>query len=420
MTLAEKIIAAHADRESVEPGDLVNVRTDLVMANDVTAPIAIKEFQKIGAEHPFDPQRVVLVPDHFAPPKDISTAENIRMTREFARQHGAIFFELGDSGVAHNILPLRGLVAPGEMVVGGDSHTSTYGALGCFATGMGSTDIAAAMATGDIWMKVPATIKFVYRGKLPAWVTGKDLILSTIGDIGVDGARYMAMEFTGEAVSELSIYGRFTMTNMTIEAGGKVGFCLVDQKTIDFIAPRVKRDYRIYEPDEGAEYARIVEYDVSKLEPQIAYPSLPSNTHPVSEAVASNIAIDQVFIGSCTNAWIDDLRVVAKILDGRQVHPEVRCIIAPPAPEIWRQALKEGLIEIFANARAVIGPTTCGACFGGSLGVLAPGERAVSTTNRNFPGRMGSPESKVYLANPAVAAASAVMGRIAHPEEVIG
>jgi 3-isopropylmalate/(R)-2-methylmalate dehydratase large subunit len=416
MTLAEKILAAHCGKKKVVPGELINVRVDMVLANDITAPIAIKEFRRIGVKKVFDPQKIVMVPDHFVPNKDILSAEQAKLMREFALEQGLIYFEVGQMGIEHVILPEKGLVLPGDVVIGADSHTCTYGAVGAFSTGMGSTDIAAAMATGDIWMKVPPTIKFVYRGKLRKWVTGKDLILHTIGDIGVDGALYAAMEFTGEAIAALSMDSRFTMANMAIEAGGKAGIFPVDKKTLAYVKPRAQRPFKVYEPDQDAEYARVVEYDVSRVEPQVAFPHLPSNTKPISKV--GKIKIDQAVIGSCTNGRLEDIQIAAKVLKGKQVAPHVRCIIIPGSQQVYLEALREGLVEAFINAGAVVSTPTCGPCLGGYMGILAAGERCVSTTNRNFVGRMGSTKSEVYLANPAVAAASAIAGRIAGPEEV--
>ncbi|MEE8173940.1 MAG: 3-isopropylmalate dehydratase large subunit [Dehalococcoidia bacterium] len=416
MTLAEKILAAHAGREKVSPGELVNVRVDLILANDITAPIAIEEFRRIGVGGVFDPKRVVMVPDHFVPSKDIASAEQVKLMRQFAQEQGLVYFEVGRMGIEHVLLPEQGMVLPGEVAIGADSHTCTYGALGAFATGMGSTDIAAAMASGDIWMKVPATIKFLYRGKLRRWVSGKDLILHTIGDIGVDGALYAAMEFAGEAIEALSMDGRFTMANMAIEAGAKAGIFRVDGKTLDYVEPRAQRPYTVYEPDDDGEYSRIIEYDASAIEPQVAFPHLPSNVKPLSQV--GEVKIDQVVIGSCTNGRLEDLEVAAQVLRGRLVHPEVRCIIIPGSQGVYLQALKEGLIEDFVRSGAAVSTPTCGPCLGGHMGVLAAGERCISTTNRNFVGRMGSPQSEVYLASPAVAAASAILGRIGGPEEV--
>ena len=417
MNLAEKILAAHADRKEVAPGEFINARVDLVLSNDITAPIAIREFRRLGVKQVFDPAKVVMVADHFVPNKDILSAEQVRLMRDFSREYGISFFDVGQMGIEHALIPELGLVLPGDCVVGADSHTCTYGAVGAFATGMGSTDIAAAMATGDIWMKVPPSIKFVYHGTLGKWVGGKDLILYTIGNIGVDGALYAAMEFTGEAIDELSMDGRFTMANMAIEAGGKAGLFRVDNKTQLYIKSRAKRDYLVYEPDPDAVYASVIEYDVSTIEPQVSMPHSPANARPVSKV--GDVTIDQSVIGSCTNGRIEDLRLAALILKKHKVHPGVRCIIIPGTQQIYLDALAEGLIETFIKAGAVVSTPTCGPCLGGYMGVLAEGERCVSTTNRNFVGRMGSAKSEVYLANPAVAAASAAAGRIVHPDEVM-
>jgi 3-isopropylmalate/(R)-2-methylmalate dehydratase large subunit len=417
MTLVEKILAAHTDRKKVSPGEFINVKVDLVLANDITAPIAIKEFRRIGVSKVFDPKKVVMVADHFVPNKDIISAEQTKFMRDFCYQQGTIYFDVGQMGIEHALLPEQGLVLPGEVIIGADSHTCTYGALGAFATGMGSTDIAVAMATGDIWMKVPPTIKFVYHGKLGKWVGGKDLILYTIGQIGVDGALYSAMEFIGEAIDALPMDGRFTMANMAIEAGAKAGIFRVDKKTLDYVKSRATRKYMVYEPDKSASYAQVVEYDVSSLEPQVALPHLPSNARPVSKV--GKIEIDQAVIGSCTNGRLEDLRLAARVLKGRKVHPRVRCIVIPGTQQIYLNALAEGLIEEFIKAGAAVSTPTCGPCLGGYMGVLAGGERCVSTTNRNFIGRMGSPKSEVFLANPAVAAASAILGRIASPDEIV-
>ncbi|QGP91479.1 2,3-dimethylmalate dehydratase large subunit [Neomoorella glycerini] len=418
MTITEKILAAHAGLEHVEPGQLINAKVDLALGNDITAPLAIQEFKKLGLKKVFDPERVVLVPDHFTPAKDIKSAEQAKILRDFAREQGLTnYFEIGRMGIEHCLLPEAGLVGPGDLVIGADSHTCTYGALGAFATGVGSTDLAAAMATGELWFKVPETILFRYHGRLQPWVGGKDLILSTIGRIGVDGARYMAMEFTGEAIRELSMDGRFTMANMAIEAGGKNGIFAVDAKTVEYIQGRLKRDYHIYQSDPDARYAREIDIDAGKIEPQVALPHLPENARSVKEI--GEIKIDQVVIGSCTNGRLEDLRVAAQILKGQKVHPEVRLIIIPGTQKIYAEALEEGLIATFIEAGAAVSTPTCGPCLGGHMGILAKGERALATTNRNFVGRMGHPESEVYLAGPAVAAASAVKGRIAAPEEVI-
>jgi 3-isopropylmalate/(R)-2-methylmalate dehydratase large subunit len=364
----------------------------------------------------FNPSKVVMVPDHFVPNKDIASAEQVKLMRDFCYHQGIQYFEVGQMGIEHVLLPEQGLVLPGDVVIGADSHTCTYGAIGAFATGMGSTDIAAAMATGDIWMKVPPTIKIVYEGNLDKWVGGKDLILYTIGNIGVDGALYSAIEFTGEAIDALSMDGRFTIANMAVEAGAKAGLFRVDNKIQLYIKSRAKRSYLVYEPDNDAEYSQVIEYDVSGIEPQIALPHSPANARPVSEV--GDIQIDQAVIGSCTNGRIEDLRLAAQVLKRKKVHPKVRCIVIPGSQQVYLDALTEGFIEIFIKAGAVVSTPTCGPCLGGHMGVLADGERCISTTNRNFVGRMGSPKSEVYLANPAVAAASAVAGRIASPDEI--
>ncbi len=417
MTITEKILAAHAGLDAVEPGQLVNVKVDLALGNDITAPVAIREFERIGVETVWDRDRVVLVPDHFVPNKDIKSAEQALVLREFARKHNLTnYFEVGRMGIEHCLLPEQGLVGPGDLVIGADSHTCTYGGLGAFSTGVGSTDLAAAMALGETWLKVPESIKFVYHGELPRWVGGKDLILYTIGQIGVDGALYMAMEFTGPAVERLGIDGRLTMANMAVEAGAKNGIVPPDDVTRRYVEGRAKRDYTFYSSDPGARYASVYEWDVSKLEPQVAFPHLPENTRPVSEA--AGVTIDQVVIGSCTNGRMDDLREAAAVLKGKRVNDNIRLIVIPGTQEIYRQALKEGIIELFIEAGAVVSTPTCGPCLGGYMGILAKGERCLATTNRNFVGRMGHPESEVYLAGPAVAAASAVLGRIAAPWEV--
>ena len=415
MTLAEKILAAHSGKKKVTAGEFINCKVDLVMANDVTAPIAIHEFRKLGVKV-FNPKKIVFVPDHFTPNKDINSAEQVKMVREFARKEGVGFFEMGRVGIEHVLLPDMGIVLPGEVVIGADSHTCTYGAIGAFSTGMGSTDIASAMATGDIWMKVPQTIKFIFHGKLNKWVSGKDLILHTIGQIGVDGALYASMEFTGEAIDNLSMSGRFTIANMAIEAGAKAGLFKVDKKTLEYLAPRAKRKFKVYEPDADAEYAQVFEWDASKIEPIVAFPHLPSNIKPISKV--GEVKIDQAVIGSCTNGRLEDLKIAAKILKGKKIHPNVRCIILPGTQDIYLEAMKLGLMETFVKAGAVFSTPTCGPCLGGHMGVLAAGERAIATTNRNFVGRMGSPKSEVYLANPAIAAASAIAGRIISPENL--
>ncbi len=422
MTMAEKILAAHAalDRSfavQVAPGDLIQVEVDLVLSNDITAPIAIKEFARIGVESVFDVDKVVMVADHFTPNKDIKSAEQCKIMRDFAREQGLThYYEVGRAGIEHVLLPEQGLVLPGQVVIGADSHTCTYGALGAFATGMGSTDIAVAMATGRIWMKVPATIKVVFHGQRRRWVGGKDLILHTIGDIGVDGALYQVLEFTGPAIAGLPMDGRFTMSNMAIEAGGKAGLCAVDETTLAYVQERATGPYTVYHSDEDATYARLIEYEVSDIEPQVALPHLPGNAVPLSQV--DHVEIDQAVIGSCTNGRWDDLVLAAEVLKGRQVHPYVRCIVIPGTQAVYLEAIRRGLAEVFIEAGAVFSTPTCGPCLGGHMGVLAAGERCVSTTNRNFVGRMGHPESEVYLANPAVAAASAVLGRIGGPEEL--
>jgi 3-isopropylmalate/(R)-2-methylmalate dehydratase large subunit len=417
VNLAEKILAAHAGKKEVAPGEFINARVDMIVSNDITAPIAIREFRRLGVAKVFDPSRIVMVPDHFVPNKDILSAEQAKLMRDFCREQRIRYFEVGQMGIEHVLIPEQGLVLPGDLVIGADSHTCTYGALGAFATGMGSTDIAVAMATGDIWMKVPPTIKFVYHGALVKWVGGKDLILYTIGNIGVDGALYSAMEFTGEAIEALSMDGRFTMANMAIEAGGKAGLFHVDNKTQLYIKSRAKRTYNVYEPDIDAQYAKVIEYDVSTIEPQVSLPHSPANAKPVGKV--GDVKIDQAVIGSCTNGRIEDLRLAALILKKHKVNPRVRCIIIPGTQQVYLDALTEGLIEIFIKAGAAVSTPTCGPCLGGHMGVLAEGERCVSTTNRNFVGRMGSSKSEVYLANPAVAAASAVTGRITNPDEVM-
>jgi 3-isopropylmalate/(R)-2-methylmalate dehydratase large subunit len=417
MTITEKILAAHSGKRAVAPGELISSKLDLVLGNDITAPVAIKEFRKIGVKQVFDQERIALVPDHFTPNKDIKSAEQVKLLREFAREYGITnYFEVGEMGVEHCLLPEKGLVAPGDVVIGADSHTCTYGALGAFSTGVGSTDMAAGMATGEAWFKVPESIKFIFYGKLPRWVGGKDLILYLIGQIGVDGALYRAMEFSGETIAALSMEGRFTMANMAIEAGGKNGIFPVDEKTLEYVESRVKRDFTVYRSDPDARYSQVYEWDVSKLEPQVAFPHLPENARPLS--ACGKVPIDQAVIGSCTNGRIEDLREAAAVLKGKKVNSNVRLIVIPGTQAVWRQAMHEGLFDIFMDAGAAISTPTCGPCLGGHMGILAKGERAVATTNRNFVGRMGHPESEVYLAGPAVAAASAITGHIAGPEEV--
>ncbi|MBI5577532.1 MAG: 3-isopropylmalate dehydratase large subunit [Deltaproteobacteria bacterium] len=417
MTMSEKILAAHCDRSHVKPGDLIEARLDFVFANDITAPMSIRVFKDAGGERVFDPQRVAMIPDHFVPNKDIPSAMQAKELRDFAlAQKLPHYFEVGRMGIEHVLLPEQGLVLPGDVIIGADSHTCTYGALGAFATGVGSTDLGAALVTGKTWFRVPESMRFVYRGKRGAWIGGKDLILYTIGRIGVDGARYKAMEFTGPVIDRLPMSDRFTMSNMAIEAGAKVGLIAPDAITEAYVKSRAKRLYTFYRPDPDAAYEAVHEWDISGLEPQVACPHLPENVRGVSEL--RDIRIDQTVIGSCTNGRIEDLRIAASLLKGRKVAPHVRCIVIPGTPDVCRQALAEGLYQTFMDAEAVISTPSCGPCLGGYMGILAAGERAVSTTNRNFVGRMGHVQSEVYLASPAVAAASAVAGRIAHPDDV--
>lgn len=418
MTITEKILAAHAGRDKVSAGDLINAKVDVVLANDITAPISIKEFKKTGAKDVFDKDKIALIPDHFAPQKDIKAAEQCRMLRDFSKEYNlGLYFEVGRMGVEHALLPEQGIVLPGDLVIGADSHTCTYGALGAFSTGVGSTDVASAMASGECWFKVPESMKFIYYGKPGRWVSGKDLILHTIGDIGVDGALYRAMEFEGETISSLPMSGRLTMCNMAIEAGGKNGIIVPDEITEQYVKTRAKRKYSFYTSDPGAVYVEVKEYDCSKIPLTVSCPHLPSNTRPAAEL--SSVAIDQVVVGSCTNGRIEDIREAAGIMNGKKVHPDTRMIVIPATQQIYLDSVKEGLAEIFVNAGAVFSTPTCGPCLGGHMGILAKGEKAIATTNRNFVGRMGHPESEVYLSNPAVAAASAIKGRIAVPEEVI-
>jgi 3-isopropylmalate/(R)-2-methylmalate dehydratase large subunit len=415
MTITEKILAHHAGLKSVQPKQLIESAIDVALGNDITAPIAIKTLRELGTSRLFDRNRIFLVADHFVPNKDIPSAMQVREMRDFARHHQIPhFFEM--AGIEHTLLPEMGFVLPGDVIIGADSHTCTYGALGAFATGVGSTDLAGAMITGKVWLRVPESLRFIYYGQMKKWVHGKDLILYTIGDIGVDGALYKTMEFGGEVVERLPMSDRFTMANMAVEAGAKSGIILPDDITRSYVEGRAKRPYEFYMSDHGAQYAEIREYDVGIIGPQVAFPHSPENTRDISDV--GNILVDQVFIGSCTNGRLDDLRIAANILKGHRVHPYVRLIIIPATRLTYQAAIREGLIEIFLEAGAVIGPPNCGPCLGGHMGVLAKGERAVATTNRNFVGRMGHPESEVYLANPAIAAASAVLGRIGSPEEV--
>jgi len=432
-TITEKIFNSHIKGKKVRAGEFVYARVDLALGNDITAPIAIDQFRKIGVKKVFDRKKVVLVPDHFTPAKDIKSATQAKILRDFAAEQKIVhYYEIGRMGIEHALLPEAGLIEPGKLIIGADSHTCTYGALGAFATGIGSTDLAAAWATGSCWFKVPQTLKFVYKGKLSKWVCGKDIILYTIGKIGVDGALYKAMEFTGEAIKALSIDERLTMSNMAIEAGGKSGIIAPDEKTYAYLkevkAERYKgkpgkkrwheelKRWQTFKSDADAVYEKVIDIDVSRLEPQVSLPHLPSNTKDVTKV--KRMRVDQVVIGSCTNGRMEDLRVAARILKGKKVHPKVRCIIFPATQKIYLEAMKEGLFEIFVNADAVVSTPTCGPCLGGHMGILAKGERAVATTNRNFIGRMGHPESEVVLSSPAVAAASAVAGYITHPESV--
>ncbi len=416
-TITEKILTAHTKLKKISAGQLINARVDIALGNDVTAPIAINEFIKAGGKKVFNKNKIALVLDHFTPNKDINSAQQCKAVREFALKQKIIhFYEGGNVGIEHALLPEQGIVLPGDLVVGADSHTCTYGALGAFATGVGSTDLAAVMLTGELWFKVPESIKFVIYGKLQKWVSGKDLILHIIGRIGVDGALYKAMEFTGETIGKLPMADRLSMANMAIEAGAKNGIFAPDAITREYVKKRAKRDYKFYSSDADAVYSDIIEINAGVIEPQVAFPHLPSNVKPINKA--GKIKIDQSLIGSCTNGRIEDLRIAAQILKKRKAAPTVRLIVIPATPAIYKQALKEGLIEVFMNADAIISPPSCGACLGGHMGILAEGERAVATTNRNFVGRMGHTKSEVYLASPAVAAASAVLGRIASPEEL--
>lgn len=417
MTMTQKILARHAGLEAVTAGQLIEAKVDLTLANDITGPVAIREMEKAGFDNVFDHTKVVLVMDHFAPNKDIKSAEQCLECREFARKHGIVhFYDVGRMGIEHALLPEKGLTAPGELMIGADSHTCTYGALGAFSTGVGSTDLAAGMATGKAWFKVPGAIRFVLKGSLKPWVSGKDVILHIIGKIGVDGALYQSMEFAGEGVASLSMDDRFTICNMAIEAGAKNGIFPVDEKTMAYIKDRVDRKITVLEADEDAVYEREIEIDLSALKPTVACPHLPENTKTVDEL--GRIEIQQAVIGSCTNGRIEDMRAAAAVLKGRKVHPDVRTIVIPATQEISLQCMKEGLTQIFIEAGAIVSTPTCGPCLGGHMGILAHGERAVSTTNRNFVGRMGHITSEIYLASPAVAAASAAAGYICAPDEL--
>jgi len=414
--MAQKILARGAGVDSVTPGDIVEVKVDLVMTNDVTAPLSIREFQKTGLEKVFDPQKVVFVPDHFVPAKDIRSAENAKIMREFAHEQGTLYFELGRAGIEHVVLPENGLTLPGQIIIGADSHTCTYGAFNCFATGMGSTDIAAAMATGTTWIRVPPTLKLVYTGTLPEGIGGKDLILHTIGTIGVDGGLNMALEFTGPVIDQLPQDDRIAMCNMAIEAGADTGIFPFDDITKAWLDEVTDREYEPVYADPDAEYERVVEIDVTNLRPVVALPHLPSNTRFADEV--ENMPINQVVIGSCTNGRLSDLRAAAEVLKGHKVHPMVRLIVIPGSQKVHRQAAREGLDEIFMDAGAIFSTSTCGPCLGGYMGVIADGERCVSTTNRNFRGRMGHRSAEIILAGPRVAAASAILGRVASPSQL--
>lgn len=418
MTMTEKILAAHVETGQVRPGEIIDCRVDFVFANDITAPLAIQEFEKMGVPQVFDRDRVAFVFDHYVPAKDIASAQQCKTTREFVRAHDLPhFYDIGRSGIAHVLLAEEGFVVPGDVFIGADSHTCNHGALGAFATGVGSSDLAAAMALGRLWLRVPETVKYVFRGRLQPWVTGKDLILAVIGRIGVDGARYGAMEFAGEALAQLTMDERFSITNMAVECGAKNGIMEPDDVTLAWIRPRARRAAVTYRSDPDATYADVHEIDVSALEPVVSAPSSPGNVVPVREA--AGVKVDQCFIGTCTNGRIEDLRMAAKVLAGRRVHPRTRLLVIPATPAIYRQAMDEGLIEIFLDAGAAISTSTCGPCIGGHMGVLGEGEVCVSTSSRNFIGRMGHRSSQVYLSNAGVAAASAVLGRLAHPDEVV-
>lgn len=420
MTMTQKILAAHAGLDHVEAGQLIDAKLDMVLGNDITSPVAINEFEKCGADSVFDNTRIALVLDHFAPNKDIKAAEQCRQTRAFAGKYDIKnFFDVGRMGIEHALLPEQGIVVPGDCIIGADSHTCTYGAVGAFSTGVGSTDMAAGMATGKAWFKVPAAIKFNLIGKPAEWVSGKDVILHIIGMIGVDGALYKSMEFVGDGIANLSMDDRFTIANMAIEAGGKNGIFPVDEKAIAYMEEHSKRPYKVFEADPDAQYDAEYTIDLSTLRPTVAFPHLPENTHTIDEIHEMDaIAIDQVVIGSCTNGRIDDLRTAAKVLKGRHVAKGMRCIVIPATQSIYMQAMEEGLLKTFIEAGAVVSTPTCGPCLGGYMGILAEGERCVSTTNRNFVGRMGHVKSEIYLASPAVAAASAITGKISCPCEL--
>lgn len=417
MTMTQKILAAHAGLSEVHAGQLIEADLDLVLANDITGPVAIHEVEKLNKKTVFDKDKIALVPDHFTPNKDIKSAEHCKCVREYAKAHNITnYFEIGEMGIEHALLPEKGLIAAGETCIGADSHTCTYGALGAFSTGVGSTDMGAGMITGKAWFKVPGAIRFELTGKPSRWVSGKDIILHIIGMIGVDGALYKSMEFTGDGIKNLTMDDRFTIANMAIEAGAKNGIFPVDELTISYMKEHSKKEYTIYEPDPDAEYDQVITIDLSSLEPTVAFPHLPENTRTVNEA--KDIAIDQVVIGSCTNGRIGDLRCAAEVLKDRHVAKGMRAIIFPATQAVYLQAIEEGLIQTFIKAGAIVSTPTCGPCLGGHMGILAAGERAVSTTNRNFVGRMGHVDSEIYLASPAVAAASAVTGKISQPSDL--
>lgn len=417
MTMTEKILAAHAGLSEVRPGQIINAKVDLVLANELSAIVAIEELSKIkGAKNVFDPHKIVIVPDHFTPNKDIQSAKVAKKVREFALEHNTLYYEVGRMGIEHVLLPEQGLVRPGQLVIGGDSHTCTFGALGMVATGVGSTDIAVAWALGEVWLKVPPTIRVEFKGKKKPWVSGKDMILYMIGRLGVDGAIYSAIEFCGEGIEELTVAERLTMANMVIEAGAKNGVFAVDAKTEEYVKAATNQPYTVYTSDPDAEYAQTIVYDMDDIEPQVAFPHLPSNTKPISQV--GDVTINQVVIGSCTNGRIEDLRITAGLLKGKKIHPRVRCIIIPGTQKVYLDAMKEGLLETFIQAECVVSTPTCGPCVGGHMGILADGERCVSTTNRNFVGRMGHVTSEIYLASPAVAAATALKGKLADPGQL--
>lgn len=418
MTMTQKILAAHAGLEKVTAGQLIMVDIDLVLGNDVTTPVAIQEFSKIGQAQVFNKEKIAIVPDHFTPNKDIKAAQQCKLIREFALgQEIKHYFEVGEMGIEHALIPEQGLVVPGDVIIGADSHTCTYGALGAFSTGIGSTDMACAMATGQCWFRVPNAIKFVLDGKPGKWVSGKDIILHIIGQIGVDGALYRSMEFAGEGLKYLSMDSRFTMANMVIEAGAKNGIFPVDEQTITYVNHHANKEFSVYESDEDAEYEQIYYINLNEIRPTVAFPHLPENTRTIDEV--GSVVLDQIVIGSCTNGRIEDIRIAAKILKGKKVYKGLRVIVFPATQKIYLKALREGLIEDIVEAGAVVSTPTCGPCLGGHMGILAKGERALATTNRNFVGRMGHPESEVYLSSPAVAAASALTGKITNPEDIV-